>query len=177
MNPHSLVCKIVVAGDGGVGKTTLVYSIVGKEKMVKITPGLEIENFSVSLKKNVEADVVFWDLGGQQQFRFFQEDFLHCANIILLVYDLNRYPSFHRIEKEWLPMVSKETLLTEGVKILVGNKLDLGQSINDTVIDDFVSKHNFASIKVSAKEGINMDKLVDLIIDRVKQCYEGFDIL
>lgn len=110
-------------------------------------------------------------MGGQPQFRFFQLDFFECANIVLLVFDLNRYSSFANLKKDWLEMVEKAGILTSSVQILIGNKLDLGQTINDEEILQFADEHNMKFFKISAKEGTNLAELERHLMEVVESCF------
>ncbi len=168
MNEQVKTCKLIVAGDGGVGKTTLIYRLIGKEKDIEITKGLDFENQLIDLGNNIKSDIIFWDLGGQPKFRFFQSDFFDSANIILFIFDLNRYTSFLNIEKEWVPLVKERKLSNSSIQILIGNKADVEQTIDDTKIQEFVEKMNIPFVKISAKNSTNLNKLKDLIIDSVK---------
>ncbi len=164
--PKEKIAKIIIAGDGAVGKTSIVNSIIDSDiecKDVKMTPGINIETARYELKKDKEVvNLTFWDLGGQKQFRFFQEDFTKQTDIVLLVYDLSRYKSFINIEKEWAQMFnSGNNMLTK--RILVGNKDDLKNSIKDQEIEEMAEKLNVPHIKVSALENRNIEKLLELI--------------
>ncbi|MHA1684796.1 MAG: Rab family GTPase [Candidatus Heimdallarchaeaceae archaeon] len=165
------ICKIVVAGDGGVGKTTLIYRLIGSDKIVKLTPGISIESLKVALSDDLQADIVFWDMGGQKQFRFFQQDFFECANIILLVFDLNRYSSFLNLYGEWMKMIKESGIMASSHQVLVGNKLDLGQSISDEEIDNFAQKYNMPFFKISAKEGQGIKELEQHLHNVVQRCF------
>ncbi|UJG44317.1 MAG: hypothetical protein K9W46_03820 [Candidatus Heimdallarchaeum endolithica] len=165
-------CKIVIVGDKGVGKTSLVHSLVGKEKIIKITPGVKIENMLVDLGENITADVVFWNLEEDPHFRFFQQDVLECPNIVLLVYDLNNFSSLLHLENECFPMFEKNDTLKKSTPILIGNKIDLGQSINDKVIEDFIQKYGIPSFKISVKEKINIEEVANATIEIVKSYYK-----
>lgn len=157
------VVKVVVLGDGGVGKTTLVYNILGIEKEATITPGLAIESKTITLPNDEVVELVFWDLGGQPQFRFFQKDFMDSTNFFLFVFDLHRYVSFEKLEKEWLPLLEDIKTNNTNIKVLVGNKLDLGQTITDEDILNFVKQHQMEYFPVSAKKGMNVEKLMQYI--------------
>jgi len=165
------IIKVVVVGDGGVGKTTLIYKLMGNEKLVTMTPGISIENIQLRLSADKIADVVFWDLGGQPQFRFFQKDFFECANIVFLVFDLNRYSSFKKLESEWIPLINETKITDTATLILIGNKIDLGQTINDEEITKFAERYNMRFFKISAKDGTNIKDLMNYVSCIVQSCY------
>jgi len=165
------VCKIVVAGDGGVGKTTLIYKLIGSEHIITMTPGISIESMKVEISSECSVDVVFWDMGGQPQFRFFQQNFFECANVVILVFDLTRYKSFLNLKNEWIKMIQTVGILTSSIVILVGNKLDLGQSISDEEIEAFANEYKMKFFKISAKEGTNLDALEKHLREAIEACY------
>ena len=65
--------KICLLGEGGVGKSSLLSLLQGRELTMERTPtvGLEIENTDVL---GVKTSV--WDFGGQDRFKFMWQDFL-----------------------------------------------------------------------------------------------------
>jgi small GTP-binding protein len=76
--------KICFLGEAGVGKTSLVSLLHGKELIKGRAPtvGLEIEESTLAGTK-----CSIWDLGGQERFRFMWEDFLKGAGLAVLVTD------------------------------------------------------------------------------------------
>ncbi len=76
--------KICIIGEGGVGKTSLVSLLQGKEMQKERSPtvGLEIEDSILNGNK-----CSIWDLGGQERFRFMWKDFLRKSGLTVLVCD------------------------------------------------------------------------------------------
>lgn len=77
--------KICFLGESGVGKTSLLTLLQGKEisKERNPTVGLEIDT------ENLEhyGKVSIWDFGGQRKFVFMWKDFLRGAGLAVLVTD------------------------------------------------------------------------------------------
>ncbi|MFX0038252.1 MAG: ADP-ribosylation factor-like protein [Promethearchaeota archaeon] len=73
-----------LVGHSGVGKSSLVSLLQGREitKETNPTVGLEIEDSNLNGKK-----VNIWDFGGQERFRFMWQDFLRGAGLTVLVCD------------------------------------------------------------------------------------------
>ena len=163
------VCKIVLLGDGGVGKTTLINRIIKKEQQSQLTPGLSVETKIIKTTNGKKISLVFWDFGGQPQFRFFQSDFLGRANFAVLVFDVTRYSSFNNLETQWYEMLKQANLVGKIKLILLGNKIDLGQTINDEVIQEFASKLNIPYLKVSGKTGENLGLFLQELKNQVSQ--------
>ncbi len=76
--------KICFIGNGGVGKTSLLSLLQGRDITHERIPtvGLEVEDSILSGKK-----CSIWDLGGQKRFKFMWQDFLKGAGLAVIVCD------------------------------------------------------------------------------------------
>jgi small GTP-binding protein len=76
--------KICLIGEGGVGKTSLLSLLQGRDVPYERVPtvGLEVED-SILNGKNCSI----WDLGGQKRFKFMWQDFLRGAGLAVIVCD------------------------------------------------------------------------------------------
>ena len=112
--------KIVIGGEGGVGKTTFSKRLTGKleaDEILEMTPGVDFH--SLKIKKDI-ISLQLWDLGGQEQFRYFQDDFFGGATVVLLIYAVDMYNSFIALNA-WLKFIPEEKY---GNVFLIGNKID-----------------------------------------------------
>jgi small GTP-binding protein len=76
--------KICLIGEGGVGKTSLLSLLQGRDIAKDRVPtvGLEVEDSTLNGK-----NCSIWDLGGQRRFKFMWNDFLRGAGLAILVCD------------------------------------------------------------------------------------------
>ncbi|MFX0047549.1 MAG: ADP-ribosylation factor-like protein [Candidatus Hermodarchaeota archaeon] len=76
--------KICFIGEGGVGKTSLLSLLQGRDVPYERIPtvGLEVED---SLLNGKNCSI--WDLGGQKRFKFMWQDFLRGAGLAVIVCD------------------------------------------------------------------------------------------
>ncbi len=76
--------KICIIGEGGVGKTSLLSLLQGRDVPQERIPtvGLEVEDSLLSGK-----NCSIWDLGGQKRFKFMWQDFLRGAGLAVIVCD------------------------------------------------------------------------------------------
>jgi small GTP-binding protein len=76
--------KICLIGEGGVGKTSLLSLLQGRDVPYERIPtvGLEVED---SLLNGKNCSI--WDLGGQKRFKFMWQDFLRGAGLAVIVCD------------------------------------------------------------------------------------------
>ncbi|MEJ2248431.1 MAG: GTP-binding protein [Candidatus Lokiarchaeota archaeon] len=172
--------KIVIVGEGGVGKTTILHQYVD-DKFVEDTKMTVGSNFfikKINLNKNGhELTVLFqiWDLAGQEQFSYVRPSFYRGAKGIIYVFDLTNRFSFHKLTK-WQKEV--EDAIGMQPNLLVGNKLDLVKE-DRYRIDDFEIEHMLNElgsekyIMTSAKEDIKIDEvfhnLAQLILKKISK--------
>jgi ADP-ribosylation factor-like protein 2 len=143
--------KICFLGEGGVGKTSLVSLLQGKE-ISDITPtvGLEIEDSVLDGEK-----CSIWDLGGQKRFQFLWKDFLRASGLTILVCDSTE----ENIEetKEILSRFSNHL----GSKVIaIANKQDLKHSLSPQKVE---KKLGIKTYGMSALRSELRDKFRDIL--------------
>jgi small GTP-binding protein len=117
--------KIVVVGDGGVGKSTMIQRLItGNFVPMKITIGTDLASYDMNIK-DISVKLQIWDFAGERRFRFFLPNYARGAQGCILCYDITRYTSFQNLE-EWYNIV-KENTNTDTVYLLVGGKADLAE--------------------------------------------------
>ncbi|MHA2007155.1 MAG: GTP-binding protein [Promethearchaeota archaeon] len=151
--------KLVLGGEGGVGKTSMVHRFVENafQTDYKSTIGTSIMKKECDFE-GLESKVrfVIWDLAGQAQFKRVRQSYLSKAEAGILVYDVTRKDTLDKLEN-WF----KETrdASPEISLILVGNKVDL---VEDRVVsieegETIAQKLNLSYIETSAKTGENIN--------------------
>jgi len=155
--------KLILIGDGGVGKTSLVRQFVEHkfDQDYISTIGVNIMTKTYRLFENVEIKFSIFDVAGQKYFRRVRKNYFRGTQAILFVFDVTRRDSFESI-KTWVQECETElgTLKGSSVKcLLVGNKIDLpnrevkimeGKALGDEL--------GFNYMETSAKDGTNVDK-------------------
>jgi len=132
-----------------VGKTSICRAYLGKELPKTMTIGIEIEY----LKLN-DKEIVIWDISGQKRFREVVESFMIGASLVVLVFDLSRRETLLNL-KEWVDILTKNTMSKEIKAILVGNKADLEKEVTKEDIDELIKKHESKSGRLHRNFGKN----------------------
>ena len=162
------VLKILTAGDGGVGKTTLLHRYIEGKFIhdTKMTLGVEFMVKELKLE-NIEIMLQLWDFGGQDQFRHLLQRYALGARGAIIMFDLTRANTLENIA-EWVQICRKYDPSLP--IILLGSKSDLADLI---LIDDTYAhsiSENFKMInymKVSSKSGDNVDKAFEILIREI----------
>ena len=174
MTEIRLLFKIVVVGDGGIGKSTMIQRLTtGLFIPMKITIGTDLATYHIQVSEFETAKLQVWDFGGEQRFRFFLPNYCRGASGCLLCYDITRYNSLENLE-EWYNIVQENS--ENPVFMLVGQKCDLAQekrAVEYSVAEGFQRKHNISYLfETSSKSGHNTENvfetLTKAIIERKK---------
>src|SRR5438128_11449897 len=122
--------KVVLLGDGGVGKTSLVRRFVVDQYSDDYitTVGTKVSKKSVNVGSaldEVEMIMQIWDVLGQKGYSGVQETAIKGAQGVLVVYDVTSAESRRAIDDYWVPAVWR----LAGVipMVLAANKSDLAE--------------------------------------------------
>jgi len=158
--------KIVLAGNGAVGKSTISNRLsrtLKQNETLPLTSGLSINKISIP-----EEDVsgIIWDLGGQKQFRFLHNDFIKGAKIIVLVYSVEWIHSLKDV-KEWLEIIPKDK---KPFRVyLIANKVDSEKrAVSKKEGENFARENNMIYYEISATNGEGFDQFEEDLINTVK---------
>lgn len=160
------VVKVVLCGDGAVGKSTILNRLTGKlHEETTMTPGVEVESLKIAGQDD-DATGVFWDLGGQKQFRFIQNGFVRGAKLAILVYAVDFFPSFLDLNS-WLNILPGPHVLDQ--VFLVANKIDLpNQAVYPDDGKTFARDHSMRFFEISAKTGENFTAFEKAVIAAIR---------
>ncbi len=166
--PQKFILKILTAGEGGVGKTTLLHRYVeGKFSAdTRMTIGVEFFLKETEINGN-QCTLQLWDFGSQERFRFLLESYVLGAKGAMLMFDLTRMSSLGNLE-QWLNIVRKGD---PNLPILfLGTKLDLEDEIqvDDDYAQSFLNEYNLIDfLKISSKTGENVSQAFELLTQKI----------
>ncbi len=156
--PKELMYKVILAGDGAVGKTSLIEKfITGKfQKDYKMTLGTNIFAKSLSVE-GTSVKLIIWDLAGQPHFKHVRSGFYLGAVGALLVYDVTRRTTLENLEN-WRTEMMNNTNDVAAV-VVVGNKCDLKnlREVKRSEGEDYAKSLGAPFFETSAKEGDNVE--------------------
>ncbi|MFX1274838.1 MAG: Rab family GTPase [Promethearchaeota archaeon] len=170
--------KIIVAGDGGVGKTTLIYRYVDGtfKSNTSMTIGIQFHQKFIDLNDNTTCELLLWDLGGQDHFRAILKRFVKGSHGALLMFDLSRIITLFNLD-EWMELLSDSE--PDIPIVLIGGKADLLEKgvfpYQDKLLE-FKEKYNFENvIFVSSKTGENVNEVFEFITKEIIKSHDSND--
>ncbi len=149
--------KIILIGDGGAGKTSLVNRFVHKKfsSIYKTTIGVDITPYQAFTQSGEPVRFVLWDMSGQTHFKRFRARFYTGTSGAIVVYDITNANSLRNVQswiKECFDMCHREIPIT-----IIGNKADLDE-LQIAQSKSSRSNGEFPTVITSAKSNWNVDK-------------------
>ena len=159
---HAYECKIVVTGDSGVGKTSLIryYTKGIFPNNLASTVGVEFAEKYVQVS-NVVLQLKIWDTAGQERFKSLVKSYYRNAMAVLLVYDVTNRKSFDNCDS-WLKGLTEQAEIGI-VVVLVGNKTDLiveddkKREVSVSEALTYARNNHLFFVETSAKRGSNVN--------------------
>jgi len=118
--------KLVVVGDGAVGKTSLLISYATGEFPTEYLPTV-FENYTAQMKREHEVILLhLWDTAGQEDYDRLRPLSYPGADVLLLCFSTISQASYDAIKEKWAPEV--QHYVANIPHILVGTKVDLREA-------------------------------------------------
>ena len=171
--------KIVVVGDGAVGKTSLIkrYTTGSFEKDYIATLGMQFSKYEEEVSGEI-VELLLWDLAGQETFSALRDRFFKGSSGAIIVFSLapEDLESWEHLDK-WLSNI-KEACGRIPI-ILFGNKADLvdqnalatpNYATSDVHVKKFAQDHNITEYyRTSALTGQGVKEAFQALVFKLYQ--------
>lgn len=169
------IFKIVLIGDSGVGKSSLLSRFSRNEfnEDLKATIGVDFSTkYIKSNDKNIKLQI--WDTAGQERYRAVANAYYRGAVGALILYDISKRVSFININK-WLGEIKNVQNENNLVIFLIGSKCDL-YDLRDVSTEEgieFAKNNELFFMETSSKSNHNIElvfeTMVNMIIEKNKE--------
>lgn len=164
--------KVVILGDGGVGKSCLMNRFVSNhfDEHSFHTIGVEFLNKDIEINGEMYT-LQIWDTAGQERFKSLRTPFYRGSDICLLTYAIDDRTSFRN-----LALWRNEFLYYADVKegttfpfIVVGNKVDMAAEQREVTEEETQAwceeNGNPPFVETSAKDATNVEQAFSLAVE------------
>ena len=159
--------KIVLLGDEGVGKSSLIVRYVkNKFKHEYIsTMGVDFLIKNLTLPNEDSIKMVVWDIGGQQEWKAKLHLYLQGSDGAIIVSDLTRKKTLTGLNF-WFDAIEKHLKIDDLPIVIVGNKLDLEKQ-RKVSSEELKNASTHPTFETSAKTGETVEEMFSLIAEKV----------
>lgn len=170
MNSH----KLVVVGDGGVGKSSIVYFLVsGKfRNYAESTVGAAYCRYThqITLQDSI-AGVRYdiWDTAGQDRYFSLVPLYLREASVVLMVYDAGDPDTYSNLVNKWMPFVERNASNRRGpiIKVMVENKSELATPEQTAAARKYAEEHDLLFFQTSPRNGTGLFEMMRVISEKI----------
>ena len=160
------VNKVIIIGMLGVGKTSIIHSLMNNEVDKEYSPTMSLDIKHIQAKVNDKIiQIQIWDSCGNDKLAQQMPNLFKDAFIAIIVYAINNKKSFEELKK-WYNLVKEYSF--DNIIFLIGNKSDLEEEREIAKENVETFKNDYDDIKIffetSALNHENMDKLLDNIV-------------
>lgn len=168
MDQYDHLFKILLVGDSGVGKSSLLLRFTDdmfQETFIS-TIGVDFKIRNVKIQDKV-VKMQIWDTAGQERFRTITSSYYRGAHGIIVVYDITDQVSFNNA-KMWLSEIERYAC-GNVTKLLVGNKADMNEkrAVDQGTAKAFAQQQGMLFAEASAKAGQGVEDAFMVLVKEI----------
>lgn len=168
MLASSKTVKVVLLGEGRVGKTSLalrfVHNTFNHSQQASLQASFLTKQITAA---NEQVELAIWDTAGQERFHALGPIYYRDAQAALLVYDITDADSFTRVQT-WVQELRQ--MVGPGIVIAIAaNKQDLQRmrTVSAEESEAYAASIHALHVGTSAKTGLGLQDIFQAIADQV----------
>ena len=156
------ILKIVIVGESGVGKTSLITQFIDNffDEELQASTGASFSAKTLIFDNGKSVKIQLWDTAGQERYRSLTKIFFQNSAAVAFIYDITSQTSFDEIKNYWFTQI-RESAPENIVKALVANKYELfdKEEVDKGEARKLVEENNTLFFLTSAKSSIGVKEL------------------
>uniref|UniRef100_A0A7E4V7Q8 Small GTP-binding protein n=1 Tax=Panagrellus redivivus TaxID=6233 RepID=A0A7E4V7Q8_PANRE len=160
--------KVVMVGNSGVGKTSIVVRMNGEGFDKKVSASLGASYIVIKGKhRQYDVNLLVWDTAGQERFRSMVPLYARGARAAILVYDITNRRSFEELTDWWKEIMNASEYVVSA--IVVANKTDMeaARKVTREEGERFAIELGAIYCETSAKDGVGIGQAMQNAMDTV----------
>jgi len=151
--------KVVVLGDTGVGKTSIVLRFVEQRFTSNVPPTIGASFLTKTLYlEGVRLKLQLWDTAGQERFRSLAPMYYRGAAVALIVFDVTLEDSFLSMQ-EWVKEL-RSNVVDDLLLVIVANQIDkIPRKITTEEASEYARSIGALFFETSAKKNLGIDQM------------------
>ena len=169
--------KVIIVGDAGVGKTSLIYRLVINKFDPARMSALAFDYLTkrIAIQEQI-YQLMLWDTAGSERTAVpLHRIYYRNPSCIVLVFSVDDRDSFFNLDKWYKVCVQYSLVDIENVPfVLLGNKTDLDNVVTPDEVKTWCDKHhNIPYVETSAKNGSGVQEGFELVTKRYHEQKQG----
>jgi small GTP-binding protein len=136
--------KIALVGEGGVGKTTTLHLLMGKEPPEQYIPTIALGMDMIENIFFANYSLVIWDFAGQERFRKLWKFYFKGADIVFLLTDSTLRNIL--ISKEMYRTIRQDA--PNVPVVVIANKQDLPNALDPSIIERIIGAETYPMVAI-----------------------------
>ena len=166
--------KIILLGEGGVGKSSMIQRYVYDKFSIHTTPTIGVANTTKVVSVDGEKILLnIWDTAGQEKYRSMLNSSFRGCRAAIMVYDITSEVTFRNLDY-WFEQI--KNIGGENVKyLLIGNKADLESSRKVTQKQgmEMARNNNMLFMETSCVSNYNVERAFQEIAESLYRTQTG----
>eukprot|EP00898_Chlorokybus_atmophyticus_P007240 jgi/Chlat1/7517/Chrsp61S00553 len=157
--------KLLLIGDCGVGKSSLLMRFSDDRFHVSYRPtlGIDYRSHMMEVNNGKKVKLQVWDTAGQERFRNIALSYYRGAHGVLPVYDVSNEESFDNVAY-WMGSLN-HSASPDIVKVLIGNKRDVNSDQRVVSVEQ--------GKQVAERYGVSFFETSAISGDNVREAFEA----
>ncbi len=136
--------KIALVGEGGVGKTTTLHLLMGRDPPTQYIPTIALDMETIDNIHFANYSLVIWDFGGQERFRKLWKFYFKGADIIFLLTDSTLRNVL--LSKEMYQMIRRDA--PHVPLVVIANKQDKPNALDTSIIERVIGAKTYPMVAI-----------------------------
>ena len=177
MSSYEFLFELLLVGDAGVGKSSILCYLVNARFDPNYSPTIGV-SFGTCIRQvgTAAAKLQIWDTAGQERFRSITRAYYRGAMGVMLVYDVTSRMSFRHLD-DWIKEIKEYE--SSPLLMILGSKCDVDAAQIEVPTEEgavYAQRAGAAFMEVSARLGTGVEEAFALMAENLLRVKANPDV-